>query len=97
LGLWQKIEIIGHIWRFIIVPQRTLPVKLEIPDKVFRIMEIARPFNGNPYFNRLPVTYLFGYRHNLYLKWIVLLYFQFISFAGGQQYRANEHCQQDDK
>src|SRR5690606_7760605 len=92
---WQRLQLIGYVWRFIVIPQRASTIKLKIPEIVLRTCIISDTLYGNAYFHGLPVGNIFWYGHHIYLKRKIVLYFEFIILAARyQRNRSCEDCQQ---
>ena len=71
--------------------QRSLPVKLEIAEKILRVAVIAFTLYGNAYFYGLLVGNIFRYWHYIYLERKIVLYFEVVIFA--TRYQSNRSCE----
>ena len=88
----QRVQIVGQIrWRIVIL-QSSLSVKLEVTNKVLCVTVIAGWLYRQPNLYGIAINNFFRYGHHLYLKWEIILYFQFV-FATGCN-GAYQDCQQ---
>ena len=69
----EQVAVIGQERDTVVHFQRSFSLKLEIPDSIEGIGEVARLFQFTAYFNRLPLCHLVRHGHGFHREGIGLL------------------------